>query len=106
MSLSTTTEPLWIETPLGRLFCCRWFPDNWPDAPQKPPIVLFHDSLGCVALGRDFPRQLSQATGREVIAYDRLGFGQSDAYPGTLPLHFHSRRGRVLLRPPQSSVAG
>ncbi|MCJ8206807.1 alpha/beta fold hydrolase [Pseudomonas sp. RGM2987] len=46
------------------------------------------DSLGCVALWRDFPEQLCQTTGREVIAYDRLGFGQSDAYPGSLPLHF------------------
>jgi len=32
--------------------------------------------------------QLSQATGREVIAYDRLGFGRSDAYPGPLPPQF------------------
>ncbi|MGH8437583.1 MAG: alpha/beta fold hydrolase [Pseudomonas sp.] len=49
-------------------------------------MVLFHDSLGCIALWRDFPQQLSEATGREVVAYDRLGFGQSDEYPGRLPL--------------------
>lgn len=40
--------------------------------------MMLHDSLGCVELWRDFPAALSQATGREVIAYDRLGFGQSD----------------------------
>ena len=28
------------------------------------------------------------ATGRQVVAYDRLGFGQSDEYPGTLALDF------------------
>ena len=50
----------------------------------KPPIVLFHESLGCIELWRDFPRKLSQITGREVIAYDRLGFGQSDVYSGLL----------------------
>ena len=43
------------------------------------PIVLLHDSLGCVELWRDFPAELSAATGRRVVAYDRLGFGRSDA---------------------------
>lgn len=85
MSLSVNTEVLWIDTPQGRLACSRWFP---ADNPGKPPIVLFHDSLGCVALWRDFPQQLCQASGREVIAYDRLGFGQSDAFPGALPSTF------------------
>lgn len=88
MSVSVSTETLWIDTPKGRLFCTRWFPATASNVVQKPPLVLFHDSLGCVALWRDFPQQLSQATGREVIAYDRLGFGQSDAYPGPIPLNF------------------
>lgn len=52
------------------------------------PIVLLHDSLGCIALWRDFPAQLAQATGRAVIAYDRLGFGQSDPHPAKLPPSF------------------
>jgi len=51
-------------------------------------ILLFHDSLGCVDLWRDFPGHLAVATGRRVTAYDRLGFGQSDAHPGPLPLTF------------------
>jgi len=88
MPLSISTETLWIDTPQGRLFCCRWIPAGRAGSPQKPPIILFHDSLGCIALWRSFPMQLSQATGREVIAYDRLGFGQSDAYPGPLPPQF------------------
>ncbi|NUU38467.1 alpha/beta fold hydrolase [Pseudomonas sp. C2B4] len=88
MHLSINTETLWIDTPHGRLFCCRWFPEDRSGHPEKPPIILFHDSLGCVALWRDFPQQLCRATGLEVIAYDRLGFGLSDAYPGPLPLNF------------------
>ncbi|KAB0612360.1 alpha/beta fold hydrolase [Castellaniella defragrans] len=43
-----------------------------------PPIVLLHDSLGCVDLWRDFPAALAQATRRTVVAYDRPGFGRSD----------------------------
>jgi pimeloyl-ACP methyl ester carboxylesterase len=46
---------------------------------EGAPILLLHDSLGCVQLWRTFPDALTKATGRRVIAYDRLGFGQSDA---------------------------
>lgn len=74
-----------IETADGRLFARRWTPADVRDA---VPIVLFHDSLGCVALWRDFPERLAAATGREVIAYDRLGFGRSDAHPHTLDAGF------------------
>jgi pimeloyl-ACP methyl ester carboxylesterase len=42
-------------------------------------VLLFHDSLGSVDLWRDFPERLAVATGRQVIAYDRLGFGRSSA---------------------------
>jgi len=48
------------------------------------PILLLHDSLGCVELWRDFPEQLARATQRSVIAYDRLGFGKSAPHPGAL----------------------
>jgi pimeloyl-ACP methyl ester carboxylesterase len=49
---------------------------------------MFHDSLGSVALWRQFPEQLSHLTGRTVIAYDRLGFGQSDARTDQLSANF------------------
>lgn len=45
---------------------------------SNSPIVLFHDSLSCVDLWRNFPARLSESTGRSVVAYDRLGFGKSD----------------------------
>ena len=41
------------------------------------PVVLLHDSLGCIQLWRQFPGLLAQATRRRVIAYDRAGFGHS-----------------------------
>ena len=72
----------WIAHPYGRLFACDWpAPDG---AAEQPPLVLLHDSLGCVELWRDFPERLRAATGRRVIAYDRLGFGRSD--PRDAPL--------------------
>jgi pimeloyl-ACP methyl ester carboxylesterase len=82
-----------VATPQGRLFAQTWTP-TWtprlPDAGARPraPILLFHDSLGCVALWRSFPRALAAATRRRVVAYDRLGFGRSDPHPGRLALGF------------------
>lgn len=84
MTSAIDHEDLWIATPDGRMFARRWSRGR----PVGTPVVLFHDSLGSVELWRDFPAKLAAATGREVVAYDRLGFGNSDPYPGDLPKHF------------------
>jgi pimeloyl-ACP methyl ester carboxylesterase len=76
-----------VTTEQGTLFARAWTPLGLrPEGDAT--ILLFHDSLGCVDLWRDFPRQLAVATRRPVVAYDRLGFGRSDAHPGTLPVTF------------------
>jgi pimeloyl-ACP methyl ester carboxylesterase len=84
MSQLSTVEDRWIATPSGRLFARVWRSSNATNA----PIVLFHDSLGCVELWRGFPERLCASTGRTVVAYDRLGFGQSDPYRGEWSLDF------------------
>lgn len=71
----------YLDTPHGLLYARSWTPAGDSGQPCAP-IVLLHDSLGCVALWRDFPAALAAATGRQVIAYDRLGFGQSAPHPG------------------------
>ncbi|MDL5038195.1 alpha/beta fold hydrolase [Comamonas resistens] len=81
ISTTVTARDTRVATPDGALYVKRWQPQP---AEGKAPIVLMHDSLGSVALWRDFPQQLAAATGREVIAYDRLGFGHSDANPRQL----------------------
>ena len=99
MSSPVSAEAVWIETPYGQLFARRWFPAQLDST--RPVIVLFHDSLGCVALWRDFPEQLCARTGLQVVAYDRRGFGQSTPWPGPLPLDFienEARRFFPLLR--------
>ncbi|QDF99676.1 alpha/beta hydrolase [Azoarcus sp. DD4] len=79
----------WVEHEHGRLFARSWTPSGGPAmAAAEAPIVLFHDSLGCVDLWRDFPARLSALTGRRVVAYDRLGFGRSDARAGQPALDF------------------
>lgn len=42
------------------------------------PILLMHEGLGSIALWKDFPARLAEASGREVIAWSRRGYGWSD----------------------------
>ncbi len=86
-------EAFTLKTPAGDIHVARWRPLGTP--PAASPIVLLHDSLGCIALWRDFPALLAEASGREVIAYDRLGFGHSTPYPGTLPPSFVADEART-----------
>jgi len=79
-------DEAWIAAPKARLFVRSWTPVM--AAPGKAPIVLFHDSLGCTGLWRDFPAALAARTGRQVLAYDRWGFGRSDTRAGGLAPDF------------------
>lgn len=84
MHAVVATTDHFVEHDGGRLFARRW--QVGPDAAGdgRAPIVLLHESLGCVALWRDFPQRLAQASGRDVVAYDRLGYGASDPHPDRL----------------------
>jgi pimeloyl-ACP methyl ester carboxylesterase len=72
---STRIEEFKVDVSGGQVYVKRWVPET--DS-RKAPIVLLHDSLGSVDLWRDFPAKLANSLSRCVVAYDRLGFGQSD----------------------------
>ena len=76
--MNVETQDRYLSTEYGDVFTRRWR----TNLARKTPIVLLHDSLGCVELWRDFPERLAAATARDVIAYDRLGFGRSAPHPG------------------------
>ena len=80
MSADWSTSPTGTLTSGGKSleYAC-WGPG--PDT--APTIVLLHEGLGCVALWRDFPQRLADATGWGVFAFSRVGYGQSD--PAVLP---------------------
>lgn len=46
---------------------------------NRATIVFLHDSLGSTQLWRDFPSRLSQALQCNILVYDRIGYGKSDA---------------------------
>lgn len=76
-----------VDVPGGRIFVRRWPGEA---AADRAPLILLHDSLGCVEQWRDFPEALAAATAREVIAYDRLGFGHSAQRLGPPSIDFIS----------------
>lgn len=63
--------PGFIHVAGQRLEMARWPGDD------KLPIVLLHEGLGSVATWRDFPARLAAATGREIVAWSREGYGRS-----------------------------
>jgi pimeloyl-ACP methyl ester carboxylesterase len=83
-----------IDAPGGKLFAREWTPATVLPA---PPLVLMHDSLGCVELWRDFPAQLAEGICRRVVAYDRLGFGRSDARADRLTTRFIAEEAAIYL---------
>lgn len=85
----------WVQVPQGRLFVRVW----GAAASLNGAFVLLHDSLGSVDLWRDFPAILASTTGKPVVAFDRFGYGQSDAAQGLPPADFVAREGQAGLKP-------
>ncbi|MEN3931128.1 alpha/beta hydrolase [Microvirga sp. W0021] len=89
ISAAGKIKDTFVETDKGKLFVRIW--GDADNLETRAPIILLHDSLGSVELWRDFPAALSAATKRTVIAYDRLGFGNSDPRSDYLDLDFISK---------------
>lgn len=45
---------------------------------RRPVLVFLHEGLGSVALWKDFPRRVVEATGCPALVYSRYGYGQSE----------------------------
>ena len=63
----------------GEIFVEQWQPEQTEGNSTDIPLILLHDSLGSVAQWKSFPKLLANTLQRRVIAYDRLGFGQSSS---------------------------
>lgn len=97
MALTIETRDTWVTTPRGRMFARTWQSrGEGAERREVIPVVLFHDSLGSVELWRSFPENLCLATGRSVIAYDRLGFGKSDPFRGDWSTGFIREEARTF----------
>ena len=65
--------------------------------PDRPTLVLLHEGLGCVAIWRDFPDALAQATGCPVLVYSRAGYGGSSPVTLPRPLTYMHHEGQDVL---------
>ncbi|WP_448550412.1 alpha/beta fold hydrolase [Thalassotalea fusca] len=77
----------------GKLYVRQWRPEILQ---SHTPILLIHDSLGCIDLWQDFPERLALELGREVIAYDRLGFGRSTVRQDHISLNFIDQEAQTV----------
>lgn len=74
-------------------------------AGAEPALVFLHEGLGSVALWRDFPARLAEATGRRALIYSRAGHGFSDVPDADrTPAFMHEEALQVL--PELLRVAG
>ncbi|WP_413287652.1 alpha/beta fold hydrolase [Bdellovibrio sp. HCB337] len=94
MSDQVETSEQFVDVPGGKVFVRCWTPSQ---VRNQTPVVLLHDSLGCVEMWRDFPQKLSEKTGRVIFAYDRLGFGRSSPRTELPSVRFVSEEAEIYL---------
>lgn len=75
-----------------------------PSPARDTTLVFLHEGLGCLAMWRDFPRQVAAASGCPVLVYSRAGYGGSDPCPLPRPLTFMHDEGLEVL--PRLLTAG
>lgn len=81
------TQEKYISFHEHQIYTKQWIIDEKQDL---SPIVLLHESLGSTELWKDFPEILAEKLQRNVISYDRIGFGKSSALNEKLALSFIS----------------
>ncbi len=62
-----------------------------------PVLVFLHESLGNIALWKQFPHRLAEASGLDALVYERRGYGASSDEPLPRPYDYLEQEGRVWL---------
>lgn len=78
----------------GRSLEYQW---HGPAASDAPTLVMLHEGLGSIALWKDFPQRVAEATGCGVLVYSRAGYGGSDPVPVPRPLSYMHHEGLKVL---------
>lgn len=62
-----------------------------------PSIVFLHEGLGSLAMWKDFPQRVADATGCEAVVYSRAGYGRSDPAPLPRTVRYMHDEGLTVL---------
>lgn len=76
--------------------CDGLFVQRWEGTRCGPVLVFLHHGLGSVGQWRDFPAELTAATGLPGLAYDRCGHGRSVACEEARTPRYMHREAEVL----------
>lgn len=75
---------------------CDWL---GPSPAEAPTLVLLHEGLGSIALWKNVPQRLAEATNCGVLIYSRQGYGSSSPLTGPRPVDYMHREAREILPP-------
>jgi pimeloyl-ACP methyl ester carboxylesterase len=70
---------------------------RYPPAGGRATIVMLHEGLGSVAMWKDFPEQVAEATGCGVLVYSRYGHGKSERLAEKRSVDFMHHEAKVML---------
>ena len=68
-----------------------------PAGASGPTIVMLHEGLGSLAMWREFPARLADATGCATLVYSREGYGRSAALQGPRRVRYMHDEALVVL---------
>lgn len=68
-----------------------------PRQSRDTTLVFLHEGLGCVAMWKDFPRRVAEATGCPTLVYSRAGYGGSTPCQRPRPISFMHHEGLQVL---------
>lgn len=94
---------------LTRFVCAAGHRLEYLDYPahqlNRPTLVFLHEGLGSVAMWRDFPARVAQASGCRTLVYSRYGYGQSDVLAAPFETDYMHREAQQTL-PELLSILG
>lgn len=68
--------------------CRLEYKRHGPLPKDAPTLVFLHEGLGSVAMWKDFPARVADATGYGALIYSRAGYGASDPVALPRPVRF------------------
>ena len=70
---------------------------RYPPEGADPTIVMLHEGLGSIAMWKDFPERVAEATGCGLVVYSRYGHGKSERLAEKRSVDFMHHEAKAVL---------